>query len=140
MSESTIRRGQVLAIPLPWRRGWSSDESRLTLPPRLEAEALACYQYAAALNTNEREWIARARDQWIAARDVVDGMDAEAARSSRPGGGRQLTLPPRLKAEARACYEYAAAISTNNRKWTAVARQRWIAARSAVDRVDQEAA
>jgi hypothetical protein len=140
MAEFTIRRGQLSAIRLPWRSGSSSSETRLTLPPRLEAEARACYQYATALNTNEREWIAAAREQWIAAWDVVDSIDKEAARSSRPGGDGQLTLPSRLKAQARACYEYAAAVSTSNRKWIGVARERWIAARGAVDRADEEAA
>jgi hypothetical protein len=44
-------------------------------------------------------------------------------------------LPPLLEAEARSCYEYGAAVRTGNQKWIDEARERWLAARDAVQRV-----
>jgi hypothetical protein len=44
------------------------------LPPLLEAEARACYEYAAALRTKNRRWIGDARERWLAATDAVRGL------------------------------------------------------------------
>jgi hypothetical protein len=80
MDESVRRLSLISALQAHRERQRREDSNREALAPLLETLARASYGYRAALNSGNRRWIAEARERWLAAQNVIQGMlDTEAA-------------------------------------------------------------